>query len=93
MSVDEKRERLLALLYETRDIFTIKELEKQGNKAKGITAQTVKEIAQSLVDDGTVHCEKIGTSNYYWAFPGAALDEVCFSPLSFFSRVPLTLAV
>jgi hypothetical protein len=25
-----------------------------------------------LVDDDLVHCEKIGTSNYYWAFPSEA---------------------
>ncbi len=29
-------------------------------------------IAQSLVDDNLVHMEKIGISNYYWAFPSEA---------------------
>jgi hypothetical protein len=24
------------------------------------------------VDDDLVHCEKIGTSNYFWAFPSEA---------------------
>lgn len=34
---------------------------------------TVKEVLQSLVDDNMVDCEKVGTSNYYWAFPSKAL--------------------
>ena len=34
---------------------------------------SVKEVLQSLVDDGMVDCERIGTSNYYWAFPSKAL--------------------
>uniref|UniRef100_A0A2K6GPS4 Mnd1 HTH domain-containing protein n=1 Tax=Propithecus coquereli TaxID=379532 RepID=A0A2K6GPS4_PROCO len=37
------------------------------------TAMSVKEVLQSLVDDGMVDCERIGTSNYYWAFPSKAL--------------------
>jgi hypothetical protein len=36
-------------------------------------AMSVKEVLQSLVDDGMVDCERIGTSNYYWAFPSKAL--------------------
>lgn len=34
---------------------------------------TVKEVLQSLVDDNMVDCERVGTSNYYWAFPSKAL--------------------
>ena len=34
---------------------------------------SVKEVLQSLVDDGMVDGERIGTSNYYWAFPSKAL--------------------
>ncbi|XP_051941209.1 meiotic nuclear division protein 1 homolog isoform X1 [Hippocampus zosterae] len=34
---------------------------------------TVKEVLQSLVDDNMVDCERLGTSNYYWAFPSKAL--------------------
>lgn len=36
-------------------------------------AMSVKEVLQSLVDDSMVDCERIGTSNYYWAFPSKAL--------------------
>lgn len=35
---------------------------------------TVKEVLQSLVDDNMVDCERVGTSNYYWAFPSKALN-------------------
>lgn len=34
---------------------------------------TVKDVLQSLVDDSMVDCERVGTSNYYWAFPSKAL--------------------
>lgn len=34
---------------------------------------TVKEVLQSLVDDNMVDCERVGTSNYYWAFPSKAV--------------------
>lgn len=34
---------------------------------------TVKEVLQSLVDDNMVDCERVGTSNYYWAFPSKVL--------------------
>ncbi|KPP63217.1 meiotic nuclear division protein 1-like [Scleropages formosus] len=34
---------------------------------------SVKEVLQSLVDDNLVDSERVGTSNYYWAFPSKAL--------------------
>ncbi|KAJ2406358.1 hypothetical protein GGF41_006953, partial [Coemansia sp. RSA 2531] len=37
-----------------------------------VVPQSIKDVVQSLVDDGMCHCEKIGTSNYYWAFPSEA---------------------
>eukprot|EP00731_Ephydatia_muelleri_P023707 Em0015g1290a len=36
---------------------------------------TVKEILQSLVDDGLVDTDRIGTSNYFWAFPSKASNK------------------
>lgn len=36
-------------------------------------AMSVKEVLQSLVDDGMVDTDRIGTSNYFWAFPSKAL--------------------
>ena len=32
----------------------------------------MKEVVQSLVDDGLVDTDKIGTSVYFWAFPSKA---------------------
>lgn len=70
LSLDEKRERMLQLYQEEPNVvFQLKELEKEAPKKKGIVWATVKDVNQSLVDDSLVHCEKIGTSNYFWAFP------------------------
>lgn len=49
--------------------FCTQELEKLGPKEKGVISQAVKDVVQSLVDDGMVDTEKIGTSVYFWAFP------------------------
>ncbi|XP_065401694.1 meiotic nuclear division protein 1 homolog isoform X1 [Macaca fascicularis] len=73
LSAEEKRTRMMEIFFETKDVFQLKDLEKIAPKEKGITAMSVKEVLQSLVDDGMVDCERIGTSNYYWAFPSKAL--------------------
>ena len=39
-------------------------------------AMVVKEIVQGLVDDNMVDTERIGTSNYFWAFPSKAMNAV-----------------
>ena len=41
-----------------------------------IAAQSVKEVLQSLVDDGMVDADRIGTSMYFWAFPSKAANTV-----------------
>lgn len=38
---------------------------------------TVKDILMSLVYDGLVDTDKIGTSVYFWAFPSKAGQNVC----------------
>ncbi|KAK1792778.1 hypothetical protein P4O66_012701, partial [Electrophorus voltai] len=38
-----------------------------------LAPMSVKEVLQSLVDDNMVDSERVGTSNYYWAFPSKAL--------------------
>ncbi|NXY20903.1 MND1 protein, partial [Atrichornis clamosus] len=55
-----------------KDVFQLKDIEKIAPKEKGITPMSVKEILQSLVDDGMVDSDRIGTSNYFWAFPSKA---------------------
>lgn len=72
LSIEEKRSRLLQLFYETKEIFQMKELEKIAPKEKGIVLQSVKDVTQSLVDDGLIECEKIGTIVCFWAFPSKA---------------------
>ncbi|XP_052715938.1 meiotic nuclear division protein 1 homolog [Crassostrea angulata] len=72
LSVEEKRSRMMDFFLEKKDFFQLKELERQCQKEKGITSMSVKEILTSLVDDGMVDTDKIGTSVYFWAFPSKA---------------------
>ncbi|XP_035724115.1 meiotic nuclear division protein 1 homolog [Vespa mandarinia] len=76
LTLDEKRARMLQIFYERREFFTLKELEKIAPKEKGIVAQTVKDVLQTLVDDGLVRSDKIGTSIYFWTFPGENITAV-----------------
>ncbi|EFJ53325.1 hypothetical protein VOLCADRAFT_45864, partial [Volvox carteri f. nagariensis] len=75
LSAADKRDRMLEIFHESADVFVIKDVEKYGLK-KGIIAQAVKDVLQTLIDDDLVHCEKIGISNYYWAFPSEASVKV-----------------
>ena len=36
----------------------------------------IKDVLQSLVDDGMVDTDKVGSSNYFWSFPGKASATV-----------------
>ncbi|XP_076434770.1 meiotic nuclear division protein 1 homolog isoform X2 [Babylonia areolata] len=72
LSFEEKRTRMIDLLYEKKDFFQLKDLERMAPKEKGITSQSVKEVVQSLVGDTLVDTDKIGTSIYFWAFPSKA---------------------
>lgn len=65
---------MLDLLYEKQDFFQLRELERLGPKEKGVVSQSVKEVIQSLVDDGLVDTDKIGTSVYFWAFPSKGVS-------------------
>uniref|UniRef100_A0A803Y1R7 Meiotic nuclear division protein 1 homolog n=2 Tax=Meleagris gallopavo TaxID=9103 RepID=A0A803Y1R7_MELGA len=64
---------MMEIFFETKDVFQLKDIEKIASKDKGITSMSVKEVLQSLVDDGMVDTDRIGTSNYFWAFPSKAL--------------------
>ncbi|XP_791291.2 meiotic nuclear division protein 1 homolog isoform X1 [Strongylocentrotus purpuratus] len=72
LSLDEKRQRMQEIFFEKKGVFQLKEIEKIAPKEKGITPMAVKDVLQSLVDDGLVDSDRIGTSNYYWAFPSKA---------------------
>lgn len=74
-SVWKKRELKCKRYFSKRRMFfQLKDLEKIAPKEKGIVAQSVKDVLQSLVDDGLVDSEKIGTSVYFWAFPSKAYN-------------------
>ncbi|CAL8271602.1 meiotic nuclear division protein 1 homolog [Gadus morhua] len=73
LSLEEKRSRMMEIFFDTKDVFQLKDIEKIAPKTKGITPMSVKDVLQSLVDDNMVDSERVGTSNYYWAFPSKAL--------------------
>jgi hypothetical protein len=62
VSFDDKRLRLLEI-FARAEVFTLKEIEKIGSKEKGIVEQTIKDVLQTLVDDGLVETDKIGAGN------------------------------
>lgn len=54
LSLEQKRERVLEFFHETDSVFQFKEVEKEAVK-RGVTAQSVKDVVQSLVDDNLVY--------------------------------------
>ncbi|KAJ0412905.1 hypothetical protein ATCC90586_002535 [Pythium insidiosum] len=66
--MEEKRERILKIYHESKEVYNLKEIEKLGAKA-GVVLQTVKDVNQALVDDALVDFDKIGSGNYFWSFP------------------------
>ncbi|XP_075475535.1 meiotic nuclear division protein 1 homolog isoform X3 [Primulina tabacum] len=75
LSLEEKREKMLQIFYDSQDFFLLKELEKLGPK-KGVILQSVKDVIQSLVDDDLVFKDKIGTSVYFWSLPSCAGNQL-----------------
>lgn len=58
-----------------KDFFQLKEVERLCSKEKGINSMSVKDVLMSLVHDGMVDTEKIGTCVYFWAFPNKATQK------------------
>ncbi|XP_020581911.1 meiotic nuclear division protein 1 homolog [Phalaenopsis equestris] len=75
LSLEEKREHILQIFYDSQDFFLLKELEKLGPK-RGVISQSVKDVVQSLVDDDLVLKDKIGTSVYFWSLPSCAGNQL-----------------
>ncbi|XP_048501010.1 meiotic nuclear division protein 1 homolog isoform X2 [Beta vulgaris subsp. vulgaris] len=75
LSLEEKREKILQIFYDSQDFFLLKELEKMGPK-KGVISQSVKDVVQSLVDDDLVLKDKIGSSIYFWSLPSTAGNQL-----------------
>eukprot|EP01017_Pseudomicrothorax_dubius_P047701 TRINITY_DN8598_c0_g1_i1.p2 TRINITY_DN8598_c0_g1~~TRINITY_DN8598_c0_g1_i1.p2 ORF type:complete len:205 (+),score=66.61 TRINITY_DN8598_c0_g1_i1:122-736(+) len=77
LSFDEKRERLLNIFHDRKEVLNLKELEKYGSKA-GIVLQTVKEVLDSLVGDSLVEGDKIGAANFFWSLPSKTYQTINF---------------
>ncbi|GMH18060.1 hypothetical protein Nepgr_019901 [Nepenthes gracilis] len=75
LSLEEKREKMLQIFYDSQDFYLLKELEKLGPK-KGVISQSVKDVVQSLVDDDLVLKDKIGSSIYFWSLPSTAGNQL-----------------
>ncbi|EAY19178.1 Mnd1 family protein [Trichomonas vaginalis G3] len=75
MSREEKLLAMQELMMESQDIWTLKDLERDCPKKKGITSMSVKEILQELCDNDLVSFEKIGSGNFYWCFPSEAFNR------------------
>ena len=69
--MQDKRKTVLHLFHESAKPWLLKDVEKAAAK-RGVVFQAVKDVVQSLIDDSLVHVDKIGTSNWYWSFPGEA---------------------
>ncbi len=75
LSLEEKRQVMLGLFHETGEVFNLKELESRGTKL-GVVTQTIKDVVQALVDDKLVEQDKVGSGNFFYSFPSAALMAV-----------------
>ena len=69
VSAAEKKERMLKLFRESKDVFTKKEIESRSTKV-GIISNAVEGVLKELVGDDLVREEKVGISTYWWSFPG-----------------------
>ncbi|RZC31740.1 meiotic nuclear division protein 1 -like [Asbolus verrucosus] len=74
LSFEEKKTRMLQLFYEKKEFFQLKELERIAPKEKGIIANSVKDVIQALVDDGSIDTDKIAGSIYFWSFPSKLIN-------------------
>ena len=75
MSRSEKLTAIQQLMMESNDVWTLKELEKECPKKKGIPSMTVKDILQELCDCDMVSFDKIGSGNFYWCFASDACNR------------------
>ena len=75
LSREGKRDIILNLLRESKEPYTIPEIENKASQL-GVVRQTVKEITIELANDGLCENDKIGTTTYYWSFPSAAFNKV-----------------
>ena len=65
----DKKKMLLKIYHTKKEPFNLKELTKLA-KAAGLAEKLVQDVNTQLMDDNYVSSDKIGTGNYFWAFPG-----------------------
>ncbi|KAL9086001.1 MAG: hypothetical protein Q9159_004394 [Coniocarpon cinnabarinum] len=64
---------ILAYFHGSRVAHSFKDLEKALPSAASISGMQVKDYLQALQDENKINVEKIGSGNWYWAFPGEEL--------------------
>jgi nitrogen fixation-related uncharacterized protein len=74
-SLEEKRQCLLKIYYDSGQPFNLKEIEKEGSKV-GVVQQMIKEVNQSLVDDSMVMNDKIGSGVFFWSFKSKQYQDL-----------------
>ncbi|EGC36731.1 hypothetical protein DICPUDRAFT_77611 [Dictyostelium purpureum] len=75
LSPEEKKEKIKEFFHMSPTIYSSKEIEAEASKYTGLTQVQCKETIQSLVEDGIVNSEKMGSSTYYWAFASFEFDQ------------------
>ncbi|KAH0791892.1 meiotic nuclear division protein 1 [Histomonas meleagridis] len=75
LSRDEKLIAIQDLMMESKDVWSLKELEKECPRKKSISAMLVKDIVQELCDTDMISSDKIGSGNFYWCFPSEAFNR------------------
>ena len=68
VSTDEKLSKIISFFKASKDIFSIKELEKKLQKDCGISSMIIPDLIKKLTDDNLISVEKCGSSNIYWCF-------------------------
>lgn len=67
MSAEEKRKVILGIYHKDQQVYTEKEILSLAAKA-GVSANSIPDIHQGMIDDALVEKAKIGGSNYFWSF-------------------------
>lgn len=68
VSLQEKRDRILKIFTEKKEVFSLGQIEKEAEKA-GIRRDQVKDLLEALVSDTLVEVDTIGNSKVYWSLP------------------------
>jgi len=67
--------KLKGILHDTKQPYTLKQMEKLGSKA-GVTTMSIKGVLEEMVSDGVIEMDKIGSTNWYWSFPSKEIARL-----------------